>query len=320
MQGERITTEPRIWERRKDRGVSGFIAPKPPSQITNRIDAQKRTRMADDTFEDDTAHDYLKEDVGLDDLVIPCSAVDNLAGDDLSDGVKGAAKPLQVQMAELEVELLTAKRALLQTQSAQHALGSLGDASACRDAPLRSYASEQRSRRRRISKQQQDEVVVREQRGKKRYSVDVDMKGNPCGQNRSLWLTCLRGHSQDVDFSEDNYNAHKTSMLLNIKQRVDNTFEYEGGLGRVTEEAFHSILKGQLKIKRYQLKKALLAGKAKPKHIRQDHWVNLSRLISEDRKMKEAERLKTNRASAKRSSLLGRSEDDLTTNVVTFEL
>ena len=72
---------------------------------------------------------------------------------------------------------------------------------------------------------------MREQRGKKMYTVEVDMKGNHCGQNRSLWLTCLRGHSQDVDFSENNYNAYKTSMLLNIKQRVDNMFEYEGGLG-----------------------------------------------------------------------------------------
>ena len=32
-------------------------------------------------------------------------------------------------------------------------------------------------------------------------------------------------------------------MLLNIKQRGDNTFEYEGGLGRVTDEAFHTTLK-----------------------------------------------------------------------------
>jgi hypothetical protein len=80
-------------------------------------------------------------------LVIPSSAVDNLAGDDDSDGVKGVAKLLQVQMAELEVKLLTAKRALLQTQSAQHAQGSFGGANACRDAPLWSYASEQRSRR-----------------------------------------------------------------------------------------------------------------------------------------------------------------------------
>ena len=54
---------------------------------------------------------------------------------------------------------------------------------------------------------------------------------------------------------------------------VDNTFEYEGGLRRVTEDAFYATLKGQLKIKRYQLKKALQTGKAKPKHIRQKHWV-----------------------------------------------
>ena len=60
-------------------------------------------------------------------------------------------------------------------------------------------------------------------------------------------------------------------MLLDIKERVDNTFEYEGGIGRVTEEVFHATLKGQLKIKRYQLKKWLLAGRSKPKHIRQDH-------------------------------------------------
>ena len=98
---------------------------------------------------------------------------------------------------------------------------------------------------------------MREQRGKKRYTVEVDMKGNPCGQNRSLWLICLRGHSQNVNFSKDNYNAHKTSMLLNIKQHVDNTFEYEGGLGSITEEAFYTTLKGQLKIKRYQLKMTL---------------------------------------------------------------
>ena len=109
---------------------------------------------------------------------------------------------------------------------------------------------------------------MREQRGKKRYSVDVDMKGNPCGQNGSLWLTCMRGHSQNVNFCENNYNAHKTSMLLNIKQRIDNTFEYEGGLGRIIEEAFHSTLKKQLKIKWYHLKKALQAGWSKPKHIR----------------------------------------------------
>ena len=84
---------------------------------------------------------------------------------------------------------------------------------------------------------------MKKKRGKKIYTVEVDMKGNPYGQNQSLCLTCLRGHSQDVDLSEENYNAYKISMLLNIKQRVNNTFEYERRLGRVTEEAFHATLK-----------------------------------------------------------------------------
>ena len=314
MEGERITTEPRIWERRKcsmsERGAfSRLKAPKPPSQVVNQKDAKNRVRMSQDTREDDdNNHDYLEEDVDINDPVIPSSSTVVLRGDCDNDGGEGNAKPLQVQMAELEVEILTAKRVLLQTQRAE------------RDVTLRSHASEQRSRRRRISRQQKDEVSVREQRGKKMYSVDVDMKGNPCGQNRSLWLTCFRGHSQDVDFSLDNYNAHKTSMLLNIKQRVDNTFDYEGGLRRVTEEVFNATLKGQLKIKRYQLKKALQARKPKPKHIRQDHWVNLSKLIGEDRKLKEAERLKSNCAQVKRSSVLGRCEKDMTTNLVSMNL
>ena len=41
----------------------------------------------------------------------------------------------------------------------------------------------------------------------------------------------------------DNYNAHKTLMLLNIKQCVNN----KGGIGQVTKEAFHIVLKKQLK-------------------------------------------------------------------------
>ena len=283
---------------------SRFKAPRPPPP----------------TYEDDgTNHDYLEEDIDIDNIAPPSSNIDNIGGDPESDGGEGAPKPLQVQIAELEVQILTAKHALLQTQSAQRGQSS-ASAFGEEEVTLRSYASEQRSRRRKIAKQQQQDVTAREQRGRKRYSVDVDMKGNPCGQNRALWLTCLRGHSQDIDFSEDNYNSHKTSMLLNIKERVDNTFEYEGGIGRVTEEAFHSILKGQLKIKRYQLKKALLAGRPKPKHIRQDHWVNLSKLIADDRKLKEAERLKDNRAQLKRPSVIGRGEDDITTNLVSGRL
>ena len=138
--------------------------------------------------------------------------IDNLGGDDDNDGGEGNAKLLQMQIAELEVEILTTKHALLRTQHAQH-VQSFGNAFAKRDVILWSYSSKQRSRRRRISKEQQDEVFVREQRSKKMYIVKVNMKGNPCDQNLSLWLICLRGHSHDINFSENNYNAYKTSML-----------------------------------------------------------------------------------------------------------
>ena len=96
------------------------------------------------------------------------------------------------------------------------------------------------------------------------------------------------------------------------------TFDYEGGLGRVTEETFHALLNNQLKTKRYQLKKALLAGRTKPKHIRQDHWVSLSKLIVEQMKVKEAEKLRENRAQLKRPSILARDSDGLAANLVSF--
>ena len=101
--------------------------------------------------DDDTNHDYLEENVDIDDLVIPSSNVDNIAGDNDIDGGKGTVKPLQMQIAEPEVEILTAKCALLRIQSVQHVQSS-GGAIAERIATLWSYTSEQRSRRRRISK------------------------------------------------------------------------------------------------------------------------------------------------------------------------
>ena len=190
----------------------------------------------------------------------------------------------------------------------QHSQGHSGD------RPTKD--SDQRSRRRQVERQLMLGASEREHRSKKRYIVEVDMKGNPCGQNRQLWMSCLRGHSQDVDFSIDNYNLHSTTMLLAIKQRVDNTFDYEGGLGRVTEEAFHSLLKNQLKTKRYQLKKALVADKPRPKHIRQDHWVNLSKLITEERKIKKAQKLQGNRAQVKKASKSVQQSDEVVANQV----
>jgi hypothetical protein len=127
----------------------------------------------------------LEEDVDIDNFTLPSSNIDNLRGDADNDGGEDAPKPLQVQIAELEVQILIAKHALLQTQNAQRGQ-SYASAFGEKDVTLRSYASKQYSRRRKISKQQQQEVFVIEQRGRNKYTVEVYMKGNPCGQNRFL--------------------------------------------------------------------------------------------------------------------------------------
>jgi uncharacterized UBP type Zn finger protein len=81
-----------------------------------------------------------------------------------------------------------------------------------------------------------------------------------------------------------------------VKAWVDNTFEYCGGISRVTKEAFHAIFKKQLKMIRYQMKKWMVEGLPRPLHIRADHWLSLSNLIADENKQKQAEKLKQNRA------------------------
>lgn len=57
----------------------GFKVPELPSQIVNRND--ERVRMSQNTNEDDdTNHNYLEEDVDINDLVILSSTIDNLGG------------------------------------------------------------------------------------------------------------------------------------------------------------------------------------------------------------------------------------------------
>jgi hypothetical protein len=105
-------------------------------------------------------------------------------------------------------------------------------------------------------------------------------------------------------------------MLLNIKQHKDNTFEYCGGLEKVPEEAFNSTLKQQLQIKRYNINKMIVAVKEKPKHIRNDHWVNLSKLILEDKKQRQSEKLKENQALVKKVSSTSQSKREVKANLV----
>lgn len=99
------------------------------------------------------------------------------------------------------------------------------------------------------------------------------------------------------------------AKLMNVKEKVDNTFEYTRGLGRMTEEAFHSILKSELKSPRYQLKKCMIEGNPKHLRIQQDHSVNLSELIIDERKVLEAEKMSASTADMKRLFAAGGFEE-----------
>ena len=164
---------------------------------------------------------------------------------------------LDLEIAEKQLQLLQWRRAMeMQEPGGNSSTYSASEMTESFGHP--SYSRDTKSRRRVALKQQQaQEATFRDARGPRKHIVEVDLRGHPQGQNRPLWLTCLRGHAQDIDFSEDNYKNIPPSMLLAVKERVDNTFEYRGGLGKVSEEAFHAILKGQLKVKRYQLKKRM---------------------------------------------------------------
>jgi hypothetical protein len=79
---------------------------------------------------------------------------------------------------------------------------------------------------------------------------------------------------------------------------------------------FHSTIKSQLKAKRYQMKKLKMDGHEKPHHIREDHWLNLAKLITDKRKMQEAEKLKLSRQQVKNMISARRSEGQVKTNLV----
>lgn len=64
-------------------------------------------RMSHETHEDDgTNHDYLEDDVDIDDLSFRRQISTTVHCDADSDGGEGNAKPLHVQIIKLDVEIL----------------------------------------------------------------------------------------------------------------------------------------------------------------------------------------------------------------------
>ena len=261
-------------------------------------------------------HDFLEDKSLLEDFAPPpARRFEGLhSSGRTSEGGLNDYASMDLKIMRKELEMLKVQRAQKQRLAAKLSPKTVAGKE-FNDLP-RNSEPDKRHRRRLHTRRLQQRASVREQHGKKRYTVEVDMKGNPCGENRLLWLKSLRGHTVDLDFSVDNYTEHNAMILLNIKKRVDNTFEYEGGIGHVTEWSFHANLKTQLKMKRYTMKKLMVAGREKPKHIRQDHWINLSVLIADEKKVKQAETLTLNRAQLKRLFHANRFEGEVTANLV----
>jgi hypothetical protein len=265
------------WEVRKRSNPhaaksTGVVPSRPPSGAHPPKQKKQVLKMSEGTYSGDDfdyANDATKfmeepSEVGVDrgQAGFLPEGVVNLEVDDVDE--------VDLRILDKELELLkTKKRSLQKRHNGLHSqLGAV--VGECSALGLRGPSASQKASRRQFFRQQALDILQCEQSGRKRYIVDVDLKGNSYSLGHAQWLTCMRGHSMDIDFSKDNYQTIDTGMLLNIKGHVVNTFEYRGGLQRVTEEVFHSTIKSQQKAKRYQMKKLMLD--CQEKHYEYDRY------------------------------------------------
>ena len=212
-----------------------FAVPRTQRQQNSSVPKEARDMSTSDTWSsnDGDDHDFLEEESLLEDFGPPPAR--------RFDGSRSSGRTSQVGLddyASMDLKIMSKELEILNVQRIQKVrlLAKLTPevvAGEEFDDHPGSSEADKRHRRRLHTQRLQQEAPVREQHGRKRYTVEVDMKGNSCGENRHLWLRCLRGHAVDLDFSVDNYNELNAMTLLNIKKRVDNTFEYEGDIGHV---------------------------------------------------------------------------------------
>ena len=232
------SSEPVQWEVRKQgsRSTPEFRVPKQIIPGLARPTIAPTVKMSQASWHGDAMeHDFYEEELPLNDVAIPSSNIDGVLPNSEGDEDKDPTMSVDLEIKKLELKKLQLLSSQHRRRGGRHAHGAYFGGSAQhgqghgsdrleQDTVMQTEDSEQRSWRQKVELQQQLEISEREHRGKKRYTMEVDMKGHPCGQNRPLWMTWLRGHAQDVDFSVDNYHRHNTTMLFSIKQCVNNTF------------------------------------------------------------------------------------------------
>lgn len=149
-----------------------------------------------------------------------------------------------------------------------------------------------------------------------RLWVEVDNGGTPTGAHCPDWLTKLRGYSRDLDWSIDDFKQHPRALLMAIKDKMAAQYEYRGGLRDVPEDVFLSILRGQMRTKRSNMKKILDRGDPLPGYCRKEHVENFKKLIAREDKKAEAERMKNVRCTVANVSHSGRSEGEVRSRLV----
>ena len=191
-----------------------FAVPRTISQQASDIPKEARNMLTSGTWSsnDEDDHDFLEEESLLEDFAPPPAR--------RFDGSRSFGRTSEVGLddyASMDLKIISKELEMLKVQWAQkQRLAAKFNPEAVEgeefdDLP-RSSEADKRHRRRLHTRRLQQEAPVREQHGRKRYTVEVDMKGNPCGGNRHLWLKCLRGHAVHLHYKKKRFLSSRVSV------------------------------------------------------------------------------------------------------------
>ena len=209
MQGKPLLSELARWEIRRHNSAKStveearvrppkspgtkFAVPQTVRQQQLAVPKEARNMLTSGTWSanDEDKHDFLDGDSLFEDFTPPVARRfdgKRYLGSTSDVGMDNYAS-MDLKIMSKELEMLKVQRAQKQDQVAKLTPEAVaGEEYSCFQ---RNMDADKRHRRGLHSWQQQQEAPVREQQGRKRYTIEVDMKGSPYGGNHHLWLKCL---------------------------------------------------------------------------------------------------------------------------------
>ena len=173
--------------------------------------------MSDDTWFGDNYHNYGEDLAGEEDMISESGLQrgDHMLPLDILDVDEEGE--LDLQIAKQTLAVLTKKRALQRWQAGMQ--GQSGGRSNL-TSMARLYEADWQAKKKDFEKPPEGRDSRAGGLSQKRYIVEVNASRMPIGRMKHKWLTSIWGHSVDLDFSADRYQAFLKSTLLNIKQRI----------------------------------------------------------------------------------------------------